>query len=118
MNIDREIKFYKELLELEGYSPVTVTNYMAQVRSYLKHFENKEKLSDITLEDFEAWLNLSVLQTTKSSKLTAVRSFYYILKIDYFDLDKYNKSRRRKVFLKDFKRVEIEIEYEVRIPGL
>ena len=118
MNVEKEIKFYRDLLELEGYESITILNYVSQVKAFLRYFESKKNPADITLEDFEKWLELCKSQNTKNSKITAVRSFYFIMKMEGFDMQKFDKSKRKKSFLQDFKRIEIDIEYEKRISGL
>lgn len=100
MDVEKYMEYYKTELGKLGFTWTTTTGYIACVKQFLRYFESKENVFDITLEEVADYINLWKVPNTQYSKLGAVRSFYKLLKIDTVDFSSFDKPKRIKALPK------------------
>lgn len=96
MDIEKELENYLLNVSEEMLAYNTVVNYKCRIKAFLKYFNHKSNPNEITLDEFEKYLNLEVSSNTKLCNVNAVRSFYLLTNRNSIDFGGFNKTPRKK----------------------
>ena len=96
MDINKEMALYLIEAKKQDFALTTFNSYKASIKAFLKHFEQKESPSEVSLKEFINYLDNWPNPNTKYVKINSLKSFYKLREINAFDFESFEQPKRIK----------------------